>query len=106
MADCDDNGHQPLLYLQYCCNLINRGKSFKIQDEMDRINYVLCPSIPPISCPVFSSCSQLHDVYSTAPSGYYNIRLSNGSQVEVYTVIWRVINVMEREVGQEWHLLT
>ena len=53
---------------------------------MSHINYILCPSIPPTSCPVliFSSCSQLHEVYSTAPSGYYNIRLSNDSQVEVY----------------------
>ena len=38
-----------------------------------------------MSCPPFdTSCNQLHEVYSTAPSGYYNIKLSNGSQVEVY----------------------
>ena len=73
------------MYLQYCCNLSNRGKSFKIQDEIGHINYILCPSVPPTSCPTFNiSCSQLHEVYPTAPSGYYNITLSNGSQVEVY----------------------
>ena len=82
MADCDSNGHQPSLYLRVCCHPFNRGKSFKIQDEMSHINYILCPSAPPTSCPIFSSCSQLY--YPTAPSGYYNIRLSNGSQVEVY----------------------
>ena len=84
MADCDSNGHQTSLHLQICCNPSNRGKSFKIQDEMGHKNYILCPLIPPTSCPVFCSCSQLHEVYSTAPSGYYNIRLSNDSQVEVY----------------------
>ena len=84
MANCDSNGHQTSLYLQICCLPFNRGKSFIIQDEMSHINYILCPSIPPTSCPLISSCSQLHEVYSTAPSGYYNIRLSNGSQVEVY----------------------
>ena len=82
MADCDSNGHQPSLYLQVCCHPFNRGRSFKIQDEMSHINYILCPSVPPTSCPIFSSCSQLY--YPTAPSGYYNITLSNSSQVEVY----------------------
>ena len=84
MTDCDNNGHQPSLYLQVCCHPFNRGKSFKIQDEIGHKNYILCPSVPPTSCPVFSSCSQLHEVYPTAHSGYYNITLSNGSKVEVY----------------------
>ena len=84
MTDCDNNGHQPSLYLRVCCHPFNRGKSFKIQDEIGHKNYILCPSVPPTSCPTFSSCSQLHEVYPTAPSGYYNITLSNGSQVEVY----------------------
>ena len=58
------------------------------------------------SCPTFNtSCSQLHQVYPTVHSGYYHILLSNGSQVEVYC-IWRVVSVMEREAGQEQHLLT
>ena len=84
MADCDSSHHQPSLYLWVCCHPFNRGKSFKIQDEIDHKNYIFCPSVPPTSCPVFSSCSQLHEVYPTAPSGYYNITLSNGSKVEVY----------------------
>ena len=84
MTDCDNNGHQPSLYLRVCCHPFNRGKSFKIQDEIGDKNYILCPSVPTTSCPVFSSCSQLHEVYPTAPSAYYNITLSNGSKVEVY----------------------
>ena len=85
MAHCDSDSHQPLLYLRVCCDLSNRGKSFKIQDEMGHINYILCPSIPPTSCPAFkTSCSKLHEVYPNALSGHYNIMLSNGSQVEVY----------------------
>ena len=61
--------------------------------NQDLVLILLLPYIPMIlsgmvrtvlemTCPIFSSCSQLR--YPTAPSGYYNIRLSNGSQVEVY----------------------
>ena len=82
ITDCDDTSHQSSLCLQYCCLPFNRGKSFKIQDEMSHINYILCPLIPPTSC--LTSCTHLHEVYSTVPSGYYNITLSNSSQVEVY----------------------
>ena len=84
MANCNSNGHQSSLYLQYCCHPSNRGKTFKIQGEDGhRLYILLCPSAHPASCPVFSSCSQLYEVY-TAPSDYYNITLSNGSQVEIY----------------------
>ena len=84
ITDCDDTSHQSSLCLEYCCDPSNKGKGFKIQDEMGHINYILCPTIPSTSYMVFSSCSQLHELYSTAPSGYYNITLSNSSQVEVY----------------------
>ena len=85
IADCDnDSNNQSSLCLQYCCHPSNKGKGFKIQGEMSHKNYIFCPSIPPTSCPLIRSCSQLHEVYPTASSGYYNITLSNGSQVEVY----------------------
>ena len=84
IADCEDNNQQSSLCLQYCCHPSNKGKGFKIQDEMGDKNYIFCPSIPPTLCPLIRSCSQLHEVYPTAPSGYYNITLSNGSKVEVY----------------------
>ena len=86
IVDCEDNNHQSSSCLQYCCHPSNRGKGFKIKDKMGDKIYIFCPSIPPTSCPTFklTSCTQLHEVYPTAPSGYYNITLSNGSQVEVY----------------------
>ena len=85
MANCDSNGYQPSLYLQYCCHPSNRGKTFKIQGEYGHRVYILCPSTRTTSCPEFNtSCSQYYEVYPTAPSGYYNITLSNGSQVEIY----------------------
>ena len=48
--------------------------------------YIFCPSVPTTSCLTFKLilCSQLHEVYPTAHSGYYNITLSNGSMVEMY----------------------
>ena len=99
MAHSDSDSHQPLLYLEVCCHPFNRGKSLKIQDEMSHINYILCPSTPPMSCPIFSSYSQLH--YPNALSGYYNIMVVRLK----CAVIWRVVTVMEREVEQEWDLL-
>ena len=81
MANCNSNGHQSSLYLQYCCHLSNRGKVFKIQGEDGHRVYILCPSAHP---PVFSSCSQLYDLHPTASSGYYIITLFNGSHVEMY----------------------
>ena len=85
MADCNSNGHQSSLYLQYCCLFSNRGKAFKIQDEYGHRVYILCPSVRPTSCPEFyTSCSHLYEISPTVPSGYYNITLSNGSQVEMY----------------------
>ena len=82
VADCDSNSHKPSLYLQYCCDISNSGKELKIQHEAGHKIYILCPWILPTSCP--TSCSQLYEVHPTFPSGYYNITLSNGSQVEVY----------------------
>ena len=85
MADYDSNGHKLSLYLQYC-DITNSGKIVKIHGETERKITIFCSSIPPTSCPAFnlSSCSQLHKIYPTAPSGYYKILLSNGSQVDVY----------------------
>ena len=57
-----------------------------IQHEAGHNIYILFPVVLPISCSEFkiSSCSHLQKIKSTFPSGYYNIILSNGSQVEVY----------------------
>ena len=76
---------QPSLYEQHCCNLRNIGNTIKIEDGKLRTK-IICPSDLPISCFQFYnySCSQIHQVYPSATSGYYNITLTNGSIVTVY----------------------
>ena len=72
MTDCDSNSHKPSLYLQYCCDLSNRGKLFKIQDEIGHKNYILCPSVPPFVnmsepgsfCP--SGLVQYNNIFNTS----------------------------------------
>ena len=47
--------------------------------------YVICPDTIPKWCPQsFNSCYDILQTYSTAPSGYYIITLSNGSRIEEY----------------------
>ena len=77
--------HQPSLYEQHCCNLSNIGNTFKIQNG-NRLTFIICPSYLPTSCFQFYnySCLQIHQVYPSATSGYYNIILTNGSIVTVY----------------------
>ena len=76
---------QPSLYEQHCCNLRNVGNTIKIEDGKFRTK-IICPSDLPISCFQFYnySCSQIHQVYPSTTSGYYNITLTNGSIVTVY----------------------
>ena len=84
ITDCEDINNQSSLCLEYCCRPSNKGKGFKIQGKIGHKDYIFCPSVPPILCPLISSCSQLLEVYPTAPTGYYIITLSNDSLVEVY----------------------
>ena len=76
---------QPSLYEQHCCNLNNIGNTFKIE-KGNRLTFIICPSYLPTSCFQLynSSCLQIHQVYPSATSGYYNITLTNGSIVTVY----------------------
>ena len=76
---------QPSLYEQHCCNLRNIGNTIKIEDGKLRTK-IICPSNLPTSCFQFYnySCLQIHQVYPSATSGYYNITLTNGSIVTVY----------------------
>ena len=84
MSDCN-NQCQPSLYEQHCCNLSNIGNTFKIENG-NRYTFIICPSGLPTSCFQFYnySCLQIHQVYPSATSGYYNITLTNGSIVTVY----------------------
>ena len=84
MSDCYSQ-RQPSLFEQHCCNLSNIGITIEIENE-NRLAFIFCPSDLPNSCfQVYNnSCPQIHQVYPSATSGYYNIILTNGSIVTVY----------------------
>ena len=87
MSDCNSQ-RQPSLYEQHCCSHSNIRNTFKIEDGKVR-TFIVCPSNIPTSCfqfynYQFSSCADIHEVYPSAISGYYNITLTNGSIVTAY----------------------
>ena len=84
MSDCNSQ-RQPSLYEQHCCNLRNIGNTIKIDDGKLH-TFIICPSYLPTSCFQFYnySCLQIHQVYPSATSGYYNITLTNGNIATVY----------------------
>ena len=84
MSDCNSK-RQPSPYEQHCCNHGNIGNTIKFKNGKLH-NSIICPSYLPTSCfQVYNySCPQIHQVYSSATSGYYNIILTNGSIVTVY----------------------
>ena len=87
MTDCDINGQRSFTkYEELCCSPSNKGDIIHVTKDNGRTGYVICPNTIPKWCPQkISSCYDiLQTLSSTAPSGYYNITLSNSSQVEVY----------------------
>ena len=87
MTDCDSNGQRSFTkYEALCCSPSNKGHVIRITNDNGRSAIVKCPATIPKWCfQKFSSCYDiLQSSNSTAPSGYYIITLSNGSQVEVY----------------------
>ena len=85
MSDCNSQ-RQPSLYEQHCCNISNIGNTIKFKDGKLR-TFINCPSYLPNSCFQFynyASCLQIHQVFLSATSGYYNITLTNGSIATVY----------------------
>ena len=84
MADCDSYGYRPFTkYEELCCSPSNKGDIIRVTKDNGQSGIVICPDTIPNWCP-FSSCYDILKTYPSAPSGYYNIILSNGSQVEVY----------------------
>ena len=84
MADCYSNGQRQFTkYEEFCCSPSNEGDIIPITKDDGRTGYVVCPDTIPKWCH-YSSCYDILQLNPTAPSGYYNITLSNGSQVEVY----------------------
>ena len=93
---------QPSLYEQHCCNLTNIGNTIKFRNGKLR-TFIICPSNLPNSCFQFynyASCLQIHQVFLSATSGYYNITLMEVLQLSIVT--WRGSTVMKKEDGQEW----
>ena len=86
MADCDSNGQRSFTkYEALCCYPSNKGDIIRITKDNGQSGIVICPDTIPKWCPRDTSCYDiLQSSNYTAPSGYYNITLSNGSQVEVY----------------------
>ena len=86
MTDCDSNGYRSFTkYEVLCCSPSNKGDIIHVTKDNGRSGIVICPDTIPKWCPGnYSSCLELEQLYPSAPSGYYNITLSNGSQVEVY----------------------
>ena len=86
MADCDSNGQRSFTkYEALCCSPSNKGDIIRITKDNGRSGIVMCPDTTPKWClGNYSPCLELQQSYPSAPSGYYNITLSNGSQVEVY----------------------
>ena len=88
MTDCNSNGwRQFTKYEELCCSPSNKGDIIPITKDDGRSGLVVCPDTIPKWCPGVRNLTSCYDVLQSnqnAPSGYYNITLSNGSQVEVF----------------------
>ena len=87
MTDCDSSGQRSFtMYEEMCCSPSNKGDIIHVSKDNGHTGYVICPDTIRKWCPQkISSCYDiLQTLNSTASSGYYNITLSNSSQVEVY----------------------
>ena len=87
MSTCDISEERPpSLYEQYCCVKSNLGETIILTGE-HKHTYIVCPLELPSTCSSVkysTSCSDISTTYATASSGYYNIRLSNGTATTVY----------------------
>ena len=71
------------LYHENCCTISNLGKLLVVTDGSRR-TYIQCPTALPTSCPYHYSCSDVLTANPAATSGYYDIKLANGSLASVY----------------------
>ena len=74
-------------FLTTCCDSVNWGKNIISEGDAETVSMFLCPLMPPLNCPVIAvhqSCKSIIDTYPNSTSGYYNIILSNGSDISVY----------------------
>ena len=83
--ECNLSSNRELFH-SFCCSSLNTGKSFHSTSN-GQLKVIVCPSSVPESCPSpaqYSSCSDVMNRLSNAPSGEYNITLENGDTVTVY----------------------
>ena len=82
VSSCDSSEERlPSLYEQYCCVKSNLGDTIILTGE-HKHTYIMCPHELPSTCfsvGLIYSCSHILAHDPTAPSGYYNITLSNGT---------------------------
>ena len=87
VSSCDSSEERPpSLYEQYCCVKSNLGETIILTGEQKH-TYIMCPHELPSTCfsvGLIYSCSHILAHDPTAPSGYYNITLSNGTTTTVY----------------------
>ena len=87
VSSCDSSEERPpSLYEQYCCVKSNLEETIILTGE-HKHTYIMCPLELPSTCSsvkFLTSCSEISKTYPTAPSGYYNIKLSNGTITTVY----------------------
>ena len=79
---CGSQVHLSSLFKEFCCIFNNLGKKHRVVRD-DRVIFVVCPSTIPSACQP-ASCNDVLLAYPTAPSGNYDIVLSNGIAVTVY----------------------
>ena len=78
-----------LMYEELCCDPDNLGDVIRITGgEGNRDKYISCPSILSTACNKrivgYSSCQEVLNNNSSAPSGFYNIIVTNGSTISLY----------------------
>ena len=81
LSESEENSNT--VFEQVCCKTSNIGKNIKLIDGK-KISLSFCPDSVPHFCNL--SCTAIHQLYPSAPSGYYNITITPdyGSKETVY----------------------
>ena len=84
LSECEKKSNTNSVFEQVCCKTTNSGKNIKLIDGK-KISLLFCPDSVPLFCILSNtSCTAIHQLYPSAPSGYYNITPEYGSKETVY----------------------
>ena len=84
LSECEEKSNTNSVFEQVCCKTTNIGKNIKLIDGK-KISLLFCPDSVPNFCNLSNtSCTAIHQLYPSAPSGYYNITPDYGSKETVY----------------------